>query len=152
MGSPSSISLEILADATMRHHRVYEARTQRRVGSLALWSSVCKGWIEQRVRRCGQLRVVLNLSCMETAVGECIVELGLYSHWSAQRVAVGELLRSAHVIPVKEIKAKLYRMVAKSRFELVLYKVIGVGRGDGSTNGPSTLVVRIHLRPGSIGT
>ena len=101
-------------------------------------------------------RVLWSWDCAVTGVG-----------WTgAQQVAVDSLLRSAYILPIKEIKAmmekrhrsagsamitegttqwptmiKLHRTAAKSRLELRLYKVIREGRGDGSTNSSTALVV-----------
>ena len=73
----------------------------------------------------------------------CGVGIVLWAGWTgAQRVAVGKLLRSAHIQESKAMIFKLYRMAAKSRLELWRWldeRLVGARRS-------------YLLRPGSIGT
>ena len=71
----------------MRHHRVCKAR-----GNVVL---------DRRMQGLGGA----TRTPVWAAVGECVVELGLYSHCGAQRVAVGLLVRSAHIQEIKAMMA-----------------------------------------------
>ena len=91
------------------------------MGSLA-WSSVCKVGLSG-----AYASAVLSLGCMGTVVRECVVELGLYSHWGGlDRCSMSgrrQVVRiSVHIQEIKAMIFNLYRMAAKIRLELRLEK------------------------------